>query len=172
MIVCLSTTVSKLGHDKYWHLLHQIPTWYKLSKLAIRKKLTRGYLQKQCDWPEWRLSKAKQLNQYETQGTFGEPCKLPHGANLLPRLWTYLIKDCGTKKACCICNGSPKQKGSITLGDTYAGSLKQTGAQIFWAATAINNFITIGANAYNAFAEAPAPKGALLFVTIDQPFWD
>ena len=30
-------------------------------------------------------------------------------------------------------------KGSVTLGETYAGSLDQTGARIFWAATAINN---------------------------------
>ena len=82
-----------------------------------------------------------------------------------------MIKDDGTKKARCVCNGSPRQKGSVTLGDTYAGSLEQTGSRIFWAATAINNFVTIGADVSNAFAEAPAPK-APLFVTIDQPYKD
>jgi hypothetical protein len=62
-------------------------------------------------------------------------------------------------------------KGTVTLGETYAGSLEQTGARIFWAASAINNFITIGADASNAFAEAPPPKEPL-FVTIDQQYRD
>ena len=69
----------------------------------------------------------------------------------------------------CVCNGSPRQKGSVTLGDTYAASLEQTGSRIFWAATAINNFVTIGADVSNAFAEAPPPK-APLYVTIDQAY--
>ena len=62
-------------------------------------------------------------------------------------------------------------KGSVTLGETYAGSLDQTGARIFWAATAINNYITIGADASNAFAEAPPPKDPL-FVIVDQQYKD
>jgi hypothetical protein len=60
-------------------------------------------------------------------------------------------------------------KGSITLGDTYAASLEQTGSRIFWAATALNNYVTIGADASNAFAEAPAPK-APLYIRIDQQY--
>ena len=134
-----------------------------------RKKLTRRFLQKQDDWVDWRKSEHKQLDQYESQGTFSKPTKLPEGSNLLPLLWTYLIKDDGRKKARCVCNGSPRLRGSITLADTYAGSLEQTGAKVFWAASAIYNFITIGADASNAFAEAPAPK-APLYVTIDRPF--
>ena len=62
-------------------------------------------------------------------------------------------------------------KGSVTLGETYAGSLDQTGARIFWAATAINNYITIGADASNAFAEAPPPKDPL-YVIVDQQYRD
>ena len=60
-------------------------------------------------------------------------------------------------------------RGSVTLAETYAGSLEQSASRIFWAASAINNFITIGADASNAFAEAPAPK-APLYVTIDTPY--
>ena len=40
---------------------------------------------------------------------------------------------------------------------------------MFWAATAINNFITIRADASNAFAEAPAPV-APLYVYVDKQF--
>ena len=87
----------------------------------------------------------------------------------MPLLWTYLIKDCGRKKAQCVCNGAPQFRGSITLAETYAASLEQTGSRIFWSSVAINNSIVIGADASNAFAEAPPPK-APLFVTIDQPF--
>ena len=61
--------------------------------------------------------------------------------------------------------------GSVTLADTYANSLEQTGARIFWAATAAMNFTTIGADATNAFAEAPPPV-APLFVRIDQQYRD
>ena len=143
-----------------------------LIKTAIikrPKKLTRKYLLQQDDWDDWRESEHKQLDQYHNQGTLGKPTKLPKGANLLPLLWTYLIKDDGTKKARCVCNGSPRMRGSITLANTYAGSLEQTGSRIFWATSALHNHIVIGADASNAFAEAPAPK-APLYVTIDKPY--
>ena len=60
-------------------------------------------------------------------------------------------------------------RGTVTLAETYASSLEQTGARIFWATTALNNFISIGADAANAFAEAPPPV-APLYVLIDEPF--
>jgi dUTP pyrophosphatase len=167
----MKLTRARLGKDNFWDLLHKLPTWYKIATLkkAKKKRLTRRFLLQQDDWKDWEKSEHKQLNQYEAQKTFGNPCQLPTGANLLPLLWTYLIKDCGTKKARCVCNGSSKMKGTVTLGDTYAGSLEQTGSRIFWATTALYNFITIGADASNAFAEAPAPK-APLYVSIDTQF--
>lgn len=143
----------------------------RINVTKAPKKLTRRYLLRQDDWDDWKNSEFKQLDQYRAQNTLGLPTKLPPGANLLPLLWTYLIKDDGTKKARCVCNGSPRMRGSVTLANTYAGSLEQTGGRIFWALTAINNFITIGADASNAFAEAPAPK-APLYVAIDQPYRD
>ena len=157
------------GAHKIWFFLHRAPKWYKVAALKKRCHLTRRYLQKQPDWQDWKQSEAKQLNQYEAQGTFGIPCKLPKGANLLPLLWTYVIKDCGTKKARCVCNGSAKMTGSVTLAETYAGSLQQSASKILWAATALYNMITIGADASNAFAEAPPPK-APLYVTIDKAY--
>ena len=160
--------VKKKYKAKVKMLFHH-PTIRKADTVKIPKKLTRKYLLKQVDWNLWQQSEFKQLDQYRSQGTLGDPTTLPKGANLLPLLWTYLIKDDGTRKARCVCNGSPRQRGSVTLANTYAGSLEQTGARIFWAATAINNFITIGADASNAFAEAPAPK-APLYVTIDKPY--
>ena len=122
------------------------------------------------DWNEWNESIFKQLNQYHDQNTFGEPQKLPKGANLLSLCWIYLIKlGCLTKKARCVCNGSPRMRGTVTLAETYASALEQTGARCFWAAAAINNYIVLGADASNAFAEAPPPK-APLYVRIDDNY--
>ena len=54
---------------------------------------------------------------------FGQPMPAPTKANIMPLLWTYIIKPNGVKKARCICNGSPRQKGAVTLGKTYAAAL-------------------------------------------------
>ena len=101
---------------------------------------------------------------------FGPPCPLPKNANVLPFLWTYLVKDDGTKKARCVCNGAPC-KGTVILGHIYAGSLDQTGAQIFWAAAAMRILKVYGADISNAFAEAP-PLVAPLYIRVDKQYRD
>ena len=151
--------------------LHQIIA-HKLDSTELTKrrtKLSRRKLQQCSDWNDWLQSEHKQLDQYHDQNTFGQPQFLPKGANVLNLLWTYLIKDDGRKKARCVCNGSKKMRGSVTLAETYAAALEQNGARIFWAAVALNNFICIGADASNAFAEAPPPK-APLYVHVDPPY--
>ena len=163
-------TLAKLNKIYQWQVNNsEVASSVKVYKLKKQPKLTRRTLQERDDWDEWKASEFKQLDQYRDQETFGKPCPLPKGANLLPLLWTYLIKDDGTKKARCVCNGSKRMQGTVTLAHTYAASLDQTGARIFWAASAINNFVTIGADASNAFAEAPAPK-APLYVSADRPY--
>ena len=91
----------------------------------IRPRLTRAYLQRCADWDDWAKSEFKQLDDYRKQKMFGEPQPLPPGANLLPLIWTYVIKPDGTKKARCVCNGNPNCKGSVTLDHTYAAALDQ-----------------------------------------------
>ena len=100
---------------------------------------------------------------------FEPPVPRPPGANVLNLLWTYLIKPCGRKKARCVCNGAPNRKGSVTLANTYAACLEQPAQRIFWGTVAIENLIAVGADASNAFAEAPPPV-AHLYVTVDKPF--
>ena len=89
--------------------------------------------------------------------------------DVLPLIWTYIVKTNGVRKSRCACNGSPRQKGSIMLDHTYAATLKQSGACIFWSLATINNSIVIGADATNAFAKSPQPKSPL-YVTIDEVF--
>ena len=110
------------------------------------------------DWDDWRKSEAKQLEQYQQQGMFGEPEARPTKANILSLLWTYLIKSDGTKKVRCCCNGNLGRKGSITLAHTYAACVEQPAQRVYW-----------GLVASNAFAEAPPPK-APLYVLVDRPY--
>lgn len=141
-----------------------------LPKSKSRKnKLSRRKLKLRDDWKDWNDSEMLQLDQYEKQQMFGQPTILPEGANCLPLLWTYLHKDDGRKKARCVCNGSPSRKGTVTLGHTYASSLDQNGARIFWAAAALKNHRIYAADVSNAFAEAPPPK-APLYVRIDEQY--
>ena len=60
-------------------------------------------------------------------------------------------------------------KGTVTLGQTYAASLDQTCAKIFWALNAASGNIVVGADASNAFAEAP-PPAAPLYMRLDSQF--
>ena len=138
-------------------------------KKPAGKKLTRKRLKAQDDWNEWQASEWKQLDAYRDQDMFDSPEPRPRGVNLLNLLWCYLVKDDGRKKARCVCNGSKRMQGTVTLAETYAASLDQTASRVFWAATAINNFVTIGADAANAFAEAPPPV-APLYVYVDEQY--
>ena len=60
-------------------------------------------------------------------------------------------------------------KGTVTLGETYAASLDQTCAKIFWAINAAAGNIVVGADASNAFGEAPPPC-APLYMKLDSQF--
>ena len=80
-----------------------------------------------------------------------------------------MVKDDGTKKARGVCNGLPRMKGTVTLGQTYAASLDQTCAKIFWALNAVKGNIVVGADASNAFAEFPPPT-APLYLRLDSQF--
>jgi hypothetical protein len=114
------------------------------------------------------LAEWTQLDQYLDQKMFGQPCKLPPGANVLNLIWCYNIKDDGRKKARMVCNGKPSNKNTVIFGYTYAKSLDHVGSRIFWAAAAAKNFVVRGADASNAFAEADAPKIPLYVRVNDQ----
>ena len=154
-------------HQKYLQAIE--PQIGKLKSTKKKAKLTRRILKSRNDWYEWQASEYKQLQQYEDQGMFSEPQPIPPDTNCLPFMWNYMIKDDGTKKARAPCNGSPRMKGTVTFGETYAASLEQTGAKIFWSVSATSGNVVIGADASNAFAEAPAPV-APLYMKLDQQF--
>ena len=130
----------------------------------VKNALTRAKLLKQPDWSKWEQSEFLQLDQYERQNMFGRPGPIPDDVpnpSILPMIWVYIIKVDGRYKARCVANGAPHLKGSLTLAQTYAACLEQSGCRIFWALSAAKNKIIFGADAANAFAEAPPPKSRL-----------
>ena len=155
--------VRKLNNENY--------SEHKVEDKIVPNKLTRKWLTQQSDWKDWQKSEYKQLDQYELQNMFGQPEPRPTKANILTLLWTYLIKATGVKKARCCCNGNPGRQGSITLAHTYAACVEQPAQRVYWGIVAIEGLIAVGADASNAFAEAPPPK-APLYVLIDKPYRD
>ena len=154
-------------HQQYLETIQ--PTLAPLKSAKKKAKLTRKILKTQEDWHQWETAEHKQLQQYHEQGMFSEPQHIPSDANCLPFMWTYVLKDDGTRKARAPCNGSPRMQGTVTLGETYAASLDQTASKIFWSISATTGHIVIGADASNAFAEAPAPL-APLYMKLDTQF--
>lgn len=184
-----SSTINKIESSKsvaHSYLQKMIQTYAEYGILRLIKgilpknkrrstRLTRRKLQIQPDWEDWKKSEWKQLDQYDDQGTFSKPCYLPPNANVLDLLWTYHVKDPvnlvdpPTKKARCVCNGKPSNKNTVIFGHTFAKMLDHVGSRIFWASVAAKNFIVRGADASNAFAEAPPPK-IPLYVRVDKPY--
>lgn len=78
--------------------------------------------------------------------------------NCLPFFWTYMIKEDETKKSRCVCNGSHRMKGTVTLGQKYVTSLDQTYAKIFWALNAAKGNVVVGVDASNPFVQSPPPQ--------------
>ena len=58
---------------------------------------------------------------------------------------------------------------AVTLAHTYASCIEQPCARIFWALSAIKGMTVIGADAGNAFAEAPPPKQTF-YMQVDASF--
>ena len=68
-------------------------------------KLTRKNLKGLDTWHKWHEAEFNQLDMYKKQNTFGPPCELPPGANVLNLLWTYTYKEHEQReKARCVCN--------------------------------------------------------------------
>ncbi|GFH58223.1 hypothetical protein CTEN210_14699 [Chaetoceros tenuissimus] len=141
----------------------------KKKTIKDQNKLTRKSIRTRDDFHLFLESEKKQLDQYYAQETFGPPQALPPNANLLTLFWVYVLKDVGTRKARCVCNGARNMRGSVTLAETYASALNQDGSRLFWSKAALDNFIVVGADASNAFAEAPAPV-APLYVKVDEQY--
>jgi len=133
-------------------------------------KLTRGKLQSQDDRTDWQDLEYLQLDQYDTQGMFGNPVRSHKGDAIFYLIWTYAIQAVdGRKKARCVCNGSTRSGSVQILGETYANCVNQTSSRLFYAIAAAENLLIFGSGVLNAFAEAPPPKQGF-YILLDKVF--
>jgi len=133
-------------------------------------KLTRGKLLRQDDWPDWQGSEYLQLDQYDSQGMFGEPVEVDDEAAIFHLVWTYGVKALDhRKKARCVCDGSSRSGSVQILDETYANCVDQTSSRLFYAVAAAENMLIFGSDVSNAFAEAPPPKQGF-YVRPDRAF--
>ena len=148
--------------------------------LAIMKglaipKITRRKAMQSTSWPKFRKSEWKQLTTYDKQTMFGEPRPRPPDPDtvILPWVWTYLYKvDPITledvEKSRGTCNGGTRFGKVVTLAETYAACIVQPANRLTWSLIAALNYVGLGCDVSNAFAEAPAPKEPLYMVVDDQ----
>ena len=142
-------------------------------------KLTRRIVMKQPDWDLWEQSEFKQHDACKAQNMFGEPIPPPQPttdktgkrieATMLPFVWTCLHKDGNKQKARGTCNGGKQCGKAVTLAHTHASCVEQPAARLFHALAALEGMTIPGADASNAFAEAPAPVSPL-HMKIDEQF--
>lgn len=138
------------------------------EEIDLSAKYSRKQLKRRKDWDLWQQGEFKQHDNYEAQTMFGKPCPRPKKATVLPFVWSYYFKDEETRKARGTCNGGPRYGKAVTLAYTYASCMEQPAARIFWALSSIQNMIVMGADAGNAFAEAPPPQQPLYMEIDDQ----
>eukprot|EP00980_Cylindrotheca_fusiformis_P020335 scaffold7349_cov135-Cylindrotheca_fusiformis.AAC.1 len=150
-----------------------------INKGVAMPKLTRRKLQNNpAEWAEFQKSEYAQLDKYHKQGMFGTPVPRPAdpSAVVLPWVWTYIYKTNPltlkkVPKARGTCNGGPRHGKIVTLADTYAACVEQPAHRLTWALVAALNYIAIGADVGNAFAEAAGPDDGY-FMEADEPFRD
>eukprot|EP01082_Thalassiosira_pseudonana_P000781 g1142.t1 g1142 contig10:1468593-1470029(+) len=143
-----------------------------INQVSRVLKLTRGKLRKQSDWDDWRQAEWLQLDQYNEQGMFGTPVPCTDSTTAFFLVWTYVLKVLdGRKKARCTCDGSKRDGKAKVLDHTYANCVEQTGARIFYAASAVENLMIFGSDVSNAFSIAPSPKQGC-YIRPDQAFHD
>jgi hypothetical protein len=87
---------------------------------------------------------------------FGQPMPLPTEANTLHMLWTYLLTTCDTRKSRLVCNGNPRQKGSVMLRHVYANALDAASERLFWALVAQEGMTAI---VFDVINRSPTTKG-------------
>ena len=135
---------------------------------AIRKglaipKLTRRKAKKMDEWPKFRESEWVQMNKYLSQGMFGEPCPRKPNTTVLPWVWSYIFKLDpvtleSTAKSRGTCNGANTSNRTVTLAETYAACVEQPIHRLTWAIIAALDYIGVGCDISNAFAEADGPR--------------
>ena len=155
-------------------VVHGIKSGQGSGGISQGSEFTRSQLQRGPDWEEWQQAEWEQLDEMHKCDMYGDPIKvhtLPPDAIILRAVWAYRIKHGGRKKARNCCNGSPLRGKGIQYAKNFAACISQCGMRIFSAITAIKNYVAIGADAVNAYAQSPPPDQPT-YVRVDQQYAD
>jgi hypothetical protein len=126
----------------------------------------RRRLMKLSCWPRWKKAETAQLDSMKKDGMYGPPCFAPKGAIVLRTVWTYYVKWDVTLKSRSCCGGSVLKGHGLSYALNYTACISQPGMRIFWAIVAIRGWVSVGADAINAFAQAD-PRNEPTYVRID-----
>jgi hypothetical protein len=120
---------------------------------------TRRKLKNLSTWPLWKEAEIKQLDQFHDLGMYGQPCKRPPGAIVLPPHWQYRVKTNGTRRSRNCCDGSPRAAPALhRLAQTYASCIEQPCFRLFTALSTALLYTIYAGDACDAFAHSPAPR--------------
>eukprot|EP00957_Ditylum_brightwellii_P095225 7252884-Ditylum_brightwellii.AAC.1 len=95
----------------------------------------------------------------------------PKGTKILQPVWTCMIKHDSRKKARNYCNGSVLKGKGVDYAHTYLSCTSQDDMKLFTAIAALHDYLLIGADATNAYAQSPSPTD-LSSVCIDDQYAD
>ena len=163
----------QLRHINQMHIaLREMDPCDELTDVFLN--FTRAQLRRREDYQEWQNSEWSQHDKYLLQDMFGAPIPRPLDAIVLPFVWTYMLKEDPItsvlkKKARATCNGGKKYGKAVTVAETYATCVEQPACRLYWSLTAAECLLAMGADAGNAFAEAP-PATEPFYMRIDDQF--
>jgi hypothetical protein len=119
---------------------------------------TRRRLRKLACWPKWKRAETTQLESMKKDDMYAPPGIARSGAIVLRTVWTYYVKWDGTLKSRSCCDGSVLKGRGVAYAQHYTACIYHPGMRILWSTVAIRGWISIGADAINAFAQADPPK--------------
>jgi hypothetical protein len=123
-------------------------------------------------WPLWHAAEKKQLDQFESLGMYGKPCRPPKGAIVLRSHWQYRVKTSGKRRSRNCCDGSLRAAPRLhAMAETYASCIEHPVFRLFLALSAAQNYQIFGGDAQDAFAHSPAPT-VPTYVAIDDAYSD
>jgi hypothetical protein len=134
----------------------------QLSELAddfIQKTTSSQFTRKQLiqrdDFHLWLEAEYKQLDTHESDGMFGPLCPRPQNSIVLRSIWSYMMKWDGTLKARNCSDGRPLRDAHYHhLEAVYTACVSQVGVKIFFALSALLNYVIYDLDAVNAFGQA------------------
>lgn len=125
-------------------------------------------------WDQWLAGEKKQIDQFTTQGMFGEPtnrCYLPDNAIILRPHWQYLVKRNGVRRSRMCCNGSKVAAPQLhAVASTWSSCVVLPIQRLFLGMCNNLGLIIYGGDATDAYPHSPAPNDT--YLAVDEAYSD